>query len=83
MIFLFDILGDFQDFCGDASRKYRIIGMLIEKDLRVIWSKLTVANTRPQKSQPGVMAVLDIILCKNKLLWCCFLNAESCVQPCA
>lgn len=67
----------------DASEKYEIVGMLIGKDLQVIWSKFTVANTRPQKSQPGVMVVLHIIVSNNKLLCFWFLNAESCIQPCA
>lgn len=57
--------------------------MLIRRDLQVIWSKLTVANTRPQKTQPGVMVVLDIMVCNKKLLCYSFLNAESLKQPCA
>lgn len=57
--------------------------MLIGRDLQVIWSKLTVANTRPQKTQPGVMVVLDIMVCNKKLLCYSFLNAESRIQPCA
>lgn len=67
----------------DASKKYKIIEMSIGKGLQVIWCKLTVVNTRPQKSQPRVMLVSDLIVCSNKLLCYCFLNAESCIQPCA